>query len=191
LPFLKDMAAPVIVVMGVSGSGKTTIGRAIAARLDWRFRDGDEFHGPANVEKMRAGRALDDADRGPWLAAVARWIDACSREGVPAVVACSALKRCYRDLLREHRPQVWFLYLCVPRSELERRLQTRHHPFMSPSLLDSQLQALEEPDSREPRTIALDAADDVEAVVESAFGELRVHGVLQQASMGDEARGSP
>lgn len=185
------MAAPVIVVMGVFGSGKTTIGRAIAARLDWRFRDGDELHSPANIEKMRAGRALDDADRAPWLAAIARWIDECAREGVPAVVACSALKGRYRDLLREHRPQVWFVYLRVPRAVLERRVQTRHHPFMLASLLDSQLQALEEPDSREPRTIALDAADDVEAVVESAFSELRVHGVLQQASMGDEARGNP
>jgi gluconokinase len=74
---------------------------------------------------------------------------------------------------------VWFLYLCVPRSELERRLQTRHHPFMSPSLLDSQLQALEEPDSREPRTIALDAADDIETIVESALRELGAHGACR------------
>lgn len=169
-----EMSAPVVVVMGASGCGKTTIGRALATRLDWVYRDGDEFHGPANIEKMRAGKALDDADRAPWLAAIVRWMDARSREGVPAVVACSALKLRYRDSLREQRPQVWFLYLRVPRGELERRLQTRHHPFMSASLLTSQLQALEEPESAEPRTITLDAADDVEAVVGAALHELRV-----------------
>lgn len=175
----RDAPAPAVVVMGVSGSGKTTVGRALAARLDWRFRDADEFHGPANIEKMRAGEPLDDADRVPWLAAIARWMDESSREGAPAVVACSALKLRYRDFLREHRPQVWFLYLRVPRSELKRRLQTRHHAFMPASLLASQLQALEEPDRREPRTIALDAAADVEAVVDSALGELRFHGVCR------------
>lgn len=167
------MPAPSLVVMGVSGCGKTTIGRAVAERLGWCFRDGDEFHSPANVEKMRAGEPLDDADRTPWLAAIAEWMDARSRDDVPAVVACSALKRRYRDFLRDQRPQAWFLYLRVPRSELERRLQTRHHPFMSPSLLDSQLQALEEPDGSEPRTITFDAEDDIEAVVESALGKLR------------------
>lgn len=171
------MPAPVVVVMGVSGSGKTTIGRALAARLDWRFRDGDEFHGPANVEKMRAGQALDDADRAPWLAAIANWMDVCAREAIPAIVACSALKLRYRDFLRDQRPQVWFLHLQVPRTELERRLQTRHHPYMSASLLDSQLQALEEPDSREPRTITLDAADGVDAVVESALSALSARGL--------------
>ena len=163
--------------MGVSGCGKTTIGRALAARLGWRFRDGDEFHGPANIGKMRAGEPLDDADRAPWLAAIAHWMDGRSRAGEPAVVACSALKLRYRDFLRDQRPQVWFLYLRVPLGELQRRMQTRHHPFMSASLLGSQLQALEEPDSREPRTIALDAADDAKAVVESAVAELIAHGL--------------
>jgi gluconokinase len=172
-----DMPIPIVIVMGVSGSGKTTIGSALAARMDWRYRDGDEFHGPANIKKMRAGEPLDDADRAPWLAAIARWMDERSREGAPAVVACSALKLRYRDFLREHRPQVWFLYLRVPRSELERRLQTRDHPYMPASLLASQLQAFEEPDNREPRTIVVDAAADVEAVVEFALRELSAHGV--------------
>jgi gluconokinase len=173
------MSAPVVVVMGVSGSGKTTIGRALAEHLGWCFRDGDEFHSPTNVEKMRAGESLDDADRAPWLAAIAHWIDARSREDAPAVLACSALKLRYREFLREQRPQVWFLYLRVTRKELERRLQTRHHPYMPASLLDSQLQALEEPDSHEPRTIALDTAADVETVVESALRELRAHGLCR------------
>jgi carbohydrate kinase (thermoresistant glucokinase family) len=172
-----DVPPPAVVVMGVSGSGKTTIGRALGMRLDWCFRDGDEFHGPANIEKMRAGEPLDDADRAPWLAAIARWIDECAREGVPAVVACSALKRRYRDFLREHRPQVWFLYLRVPRGKLERRLQTRDHPFMPASLLASQLRTLEEPDSLEPRTIVLDAAGEVEAVVEAVVAELSADGL--------------
>jgi gluconokinase len=172
-----DRSVPAIVVMGVSGSGKTTIGRALAQHLDWRFRDGDEFHGPANIDKMRAGEPLDDADRAPWLAAIARWMDACSRERVPAVVACSALKRRYRDFLREQRPQTRFLYLRVPRSELERRLQTRHHPFMSGSLLDSQLMALEEPDSSDSQAINLDAACEVDTVVELALHELRIRDI--------------
>ena len=176
------MPVPFVLVMGVSGCGKTTIGRALAARLDWRFRDGDEFHGPANIEKMRAGEPLDDTDRAPWLASIARWMDARSRESVAAVVACSALKRRYRDFLREHRPRVWFLYLRVPRSELEGRLQTRHHSYMPVSLLGSQLQALEEPASQEPRTITLDAVNGVENVLESALRELRFHGLLERAS---------
>ncbi|MGH8145229.1 MAG: gluconokinase [Rhodanobacteraceae bacterium] len=186
---LFDMSAPVVVVMGVSGCGKTTIGRALAVRLGWRFRDGDEFHSPANIKKMRIGKPLDDADRAPWLAAIARWMDARSREGVPAVVACSALKRRYRDFLRDQRPNVWFLYLRVPRSELKRRLQTRDHPYMPASLLESQLRGLEEPDSREPRTIAVDAAGDVKAVMESALRELRAHG-LPRTSMPNGGCGS-
>ncbi|HJP98915.1 MAG TPA: gluconokinase [Rhodanobacteraceae bacterium] len=165
--------------MGVSGSGKTAIGHALAARLGWHYRDGDEFHSPANVAKMRAGKPLDDADRAPWLAAIARWMDECSRDPVPAVVACSALKLRYRDFLREHRPQVWFLYLRVPRSELKRRLQTRDHPYMPASLLASQLQAFEEPSGREPQMIALDAAVDIEEVVDSVLRELRSHGVCR------------
>ena len=179
---MNPSACPIVVVMGVSGCGKSTIGRVLVARLDWGYRDGDEFHSPANIEKMRAGKALDDADRASWLAAIARWMDARSREGVPAVVACSALKRRYRDFLRGNRRQAWFLYLRVPRSELKRRLQTRHHPYMPASLLDSQLRALEEPDSQEPRTITLDAADDVKAVVESALRELRAHGLRPATS---------
>jgi len=171
------MSAPVVVVMGVSGSGKTTIGRALAEHLGWCFRDGDEFHSPTNVEKMRAGESLDDADRAPWLAAIAHWIDARSREDAPAVLACSALKLRYREFLREHRPQVWFIYLRVPRRELQRRLQARHHPFMPASLLTDQLQTLEEPDSREPRTIMLDAVADVGTTVETALGALRAQGV--------------
>jgi gluconokinase len=184
------MPVPFVLVMGVSGCGKTTIGRALAACLGWRFRDGDEFHSPANIEKMRAGEPLDDTDRAPWLASIARWMDARSRDGVPAVVACSALKRRYRDFLREHRPRVWFLYLRVPRSELEGRLQTRHHSYMPVSLLDSQLQALEEPDTHEPRTIMLGAANDVENVVESALRELRFHGLLERASMPGDGCGT-
>lgn len=173
-------ACPIIVVMGVSGAGKTTIGRNLAARLDWTYREGDDFHPRANIMKMRAGEPLDDADRTPWLAAIADWMDARSRMRAPAVIGCSALKRAYRDFLRNDRPQVWFLYLRVPRAQLERRVETRHHEYMPPSLLDSQLEALEEPADDEPRAITLDAGDSVAATVEAALRALRDRSILVQ-----------
>lgn len=168
---------PILVVMGASGCGKTTIGRAFAARLGWVYREGDEFHPPANLEKMQNGLALDDADRAPWLAAIARWMDAQMRKREPAVIGCSALKRAYRDFLRGERPPAWFLYLRVPRAELERRVQTRDHPYMPASLLDSQLAALEEPQPDEPRTITIEAGGTVEATVALALHAIESHHV--------------
>jgi carbohydrate kinase (thermoresistant glucokinase family) len=171
-------ACPIIAVMGVAGAGKTTIGSTLAARLGWVYREGDDFHPQANVRKMSAGKPLDDEDRSPWLAAIADWMDAQSQKREPAVIGCSALKREYRDFLRTDRPQLWFLYLRVPRAQLERRVQTRHHRYMPPSLLDSQLDTIEEPAGDEPQVLTLDAGNTVAATVGTALHALRDHHIL-------------
>jgi gluconokinase len=181
-------ACPIIVVMGVAGAGKTTIGSALAARLGWTYREGDDFHPPSNVQKMRAGHPLNDADREPWLQAIARWMEEQSRMHAPAVIGCSALKRKYRDFLRRDRPQVWFLYLRVPHAELERRVETRHHRYMPASLLDSQLETLEEPRPDEPRAITLEACDRAEETVEAALHALRERSILSRNTGSGTAR---
>jgi len=135
----------IVLLTGVSGSGKSTIGSLLAERLHCPFEDGDALHPPANIAKMRAGIPLTDTDRWPWLQAVAGWIDTSLGSGQPAVVACSALKRSYRDLLREGRPQVRFVLLSASREVLAARLAARHGHFFRASLLDSQLAALEPP----------------------------------------------
>jgi gluconokinase len=134
----------VIVVMGVSGSGKSTFGQALADASGWDFLEGDDMHPPSNIEKMRAGIALDDDDRRLWLDHIATWISSEESQGRRGVAACSALKRAYRDRLRQTGAAVRFVYLRLERSELEHRMRQRSH-FMPASLLDSQLQALEEP----------------------------------------------
>lgn len=144
-----------IIVMGVSGAGKSTVGRLLATRLGLPFADGDDFHPPSNVELMTAGQALSDADRAPWLHAIGRWIAAQGRDG-GCVVACSALKRSYRDLLRLHCETVWFLHLAGSRQALAARTSERTNHFMPPSLLDSQLADLEPLDPDEHGT-TLDA----------------------------------
>jgi len=132
-----------VVVMGVSGCGKSSLGMALAEAEGWPFLEGDTLHPPANIARMRAGQPLSDADRAPWLAAIADWMAPRLGKGHSVVAACSALRRRYRDRLRQAGP-VRFVYLQVPRGELERRLRDRVH-FMPPSLLDSQLATLEEP----------------------------------------------
>jgi gluconokinase len=177
------IAEPILVVMGVAGCGKSTVGAALATRLGWRYAEGDDFHPQANVDKMRAGKPLDDADRRPWLAAIARWMDAQADAHVPAVIACSALKRRYRDFLREGRPQVWFLYLRVPREILQRRLETRRHEYMPASLLDSQLATLEEPARDEPRTVRVDADGGLDATLDALMHHLQsVHLVARRTA---------
>jgi len=131
----------VVVVMGVSGSGKSTVGRELAARLGVPYAEGDDFHPPANVAKMASGQPLTDTDRWPWLRALAGWITEHSASG--GVVTCSALKRAYRDLLRGAAVRVWFLHLAGDRSVLAPRLAARAGHFMPASLLDSQLADLE------------------------------------------------
>lgn len=144
-----------LVVMGVSGSGKTTIGRMLAARLSWPFAEGDDFHPPANIDKMASGHPLTDEDRWPWLAAIGRWIDERIEAGDSGVVTCSALKRSYRDVLR--RPEVTFVNLTGDRTAIAERVAARHGHFMPAALLDSQLATLEPPDADE-RVIPVDLA---------------------------------
>jgi carbohydrate kinase (thermoresistant glucokinase family) len=139
----------VVVVMGVSGSGKSTIAAMLAHRLHWIYEDGDWFHPRSNIEKMHAGEPLTHEDRWPWLHGIAAWIDATRRAGNHGVVACSALKRAYRDILIGDRHDVRLVYLKGERDLIARRLSARDAHFMPPSLLDSQSAALEEPQADE------------------------------------------
>ncbi|HEX7034330.1 MAG TPA: gluconokinase [Pseudomonadales bacterium] len=150
----------VVVLLGASGAGKSTIGRMLADRLGWPFLEGDDFHSPSNREKMRRGIPLDDADRGPWLDAIRAKIDEVLEAGGSAVVACSALERAYRERLRQDG--VTFVYLKADRDVLEQRLAQRRGHFFDPRLLESQLAALEEP----TRALTVNAADPPDAVVD-------------------------
>jgi gluconokinase len=139
-----------IVVMGVSGSGKSTVAATLVDRLGWEFAEGDDFHPPANVEKMRAGHPLDDEDRWPWLRSLAAWIGEHERAGRSVVVTCSALKRSYRDLLREGHPSVWFAHVTADPELIRERVEHRTGHYMPSSLLDSQLAILEPLGDDEP-----------------------------------------
>ncbi|HVS54114.1 MAG TPA: gluconokinase [Opitutaceae bacterium] len=139
-------APPLIVlIMGVAGSGKTTIGRLLAAELGWTFRDADDFHPPANIAKMSRGVALDDADRAPWLAAIRAFIDATLARGASAVVTCSALKENYRRALVSDPAKVKLVHLTGDFALIRRRLEARPAHFMKAGLLPSQFAALEPP----------------------------------------------
>jgi len=140
----------VLVVMGVSGCGKSTVAALLAGELGWPFEEGDALHPRANVEKMASGHPLTDADRWPWLHLVADWIDARLDEGGGGVVTCSALKRSYRDVLDRRGSGVEFVYLAGDRGTIAARLAVRQGHFMPPNLLDSQFADLEEPTSDEP-----------------------------------------
>lgn len=139
----------ILVVMGVSGSGKTTIGTQLALALRWDFEDADWFHPTRNIDKMHAGIALTDEDRAPWLIAIADFIDEARVAGQHAVVTCSALKRRYRAVIVDNRPDVRLIYLKGDMELIGRRIATRHEHFMPASLLQSQFDALEEPGADE------------------------------------------
>lgn len=156
--------ACVVIVMGVTGSGKTTVGRALANRLGWAFDDADRLHPPRNVAKMRAGIPLDDEDRAPWLDAVAARIDSWRAAGESGIVACSALKRRYRTVIVGNRPEVRLVFLCGSRELLAARLAGRTGHFMPPALLDSQIATLEPP-APEEDAIAVSVAAPVEDIV--------------------------
>lgn len=163
---------PTIIVMGVSGSGKSHVGAALARACGVDFVEGDDLHPAANIAKMSAGIPLEDADRQPWLEAIATAI--AMHQGKGVVVACSALRRAYRDVLRQADPALRLLYLRVPHDELARRLRERRH-FMPLSLLDSQLAILEEPAADE-HAVVLEAADNLDATIASARMALSMPG---------------
>jgi gluconokinase len=161
-----------VVLLGVSGSGKTAVGSALAHRLGWSFVDGDDFHSAANRAKMAAGTALTDADRQDWLNAIGEIMARACAEGRNQVVACSALKRSYRDILRGYDPDAMFVYLKVPRAVLETRLEGRQGHFFPPSLLADQLNTLEEPDANEAVTV--DAGRDLGSLVDTLAARLKI-----------------
>ncbi len=161
-----------LVVMGVSGSGKSTIGETLAARLGWRFADGDRFHPASNVAKMSAGQPLTDDDRRPWLQAIADEIDRVCKAGQHVVVACSALKRAYREILLHGRNDVGIVYLDGTEALIANRLTQRKGHFMPPGLLASQFQTLEPPGvSEHPITVPIDGT--VDAIVNAIIRQMK------------------
>lgn len=162
-----------IVVMGVSGSGKTTVGRGIAHAMGWDYAEGDDFHPEANVAKMSSGIALTDEDRWPWLQAIADWLDGHERAGRCAVVACSALRRVYRDLLRRGRPEVRFCHVEASAELIRERVEHREGHYMPPSLLPSQLAMLEPLQPDEPG-VTVPATGAPEDIVVRALCALRL-----------------
>ncbi len=162
-----------LIVMGVSGSGKSTIADGLAERLRWTFEDGDRFHPASNVAKMSAGHPLTDEDRWPWLRAIADEIDRVCKAGEHAVIACSALKRVYRDVLVHGRNDVRLVFLNGTQELIASRLARRKGHFMPPGLLASQFSALEPPDGSEnPITVSIDAS--IEAVIDDIVCQLNL-----------------
>ena len=169
-PTLSGIAA--IIIMGVSGAGKSTIGQALAERLGFTYEDADAYHSQANIDKMHAGVPLTDEDRWPWLRAIAAAIDAKVNGGIPVVMACSALRRVYRDVLVHGRRDVRIVYLKGAEELIERHLKNREGHFMNPSLLDSQFEALEEPTADEP-AVTVDIDQPVASIVRDIMIKLR------------------
>ena len=160
-----------VVVMGVSGSGKTTVAVELARRLGWEFAEGDDHHPAANVEKMRSGVPLDDADREPWLRTLAGWIAERERAGASCVLTCSALRRSYRDLLRTGNTSVFFAHVDVPERVLVERVTARTGHYMPPSLLTSQLATLEPLQQDEPG-VTVPGTGDPASVVDAIVAAL-------------------
>lgn len=161
---------PILILSGVAGSGKTTVGRALARRLGCAFYDGDDLHPPQNVAKMAGGEPLDDADRAPWLARLRELIATLQAQNQSAVIACSALKKAYRDRLARDATNVTFVYLQGSFDLIYARLRARRDHYMSAAMLQSQFEALEPPTSGEAIVVHID--DSVEAIVESIISTL-------------------
>lgn len=159
-----------VVFMGVSGSGKSTVARAVQERLGWDFAEGDEFHPPENVAKMSAGHPLTDMDRFPWLGTLAGWIREHEAQGRPTLMSCSALRRTYREVLRSGADDVRFVHLAGDKGLLLERMDARDH-FMPPSLLESQLDTLE-PLHDDERGLTVDVADPPDEIAETVVASL-------------------
>jgi gluconokinase len=174
----QDKPPCALIVMGVSGSGKSTIADELAKRLNWAFEDGDRFHPAGNVAKMSAGQPLTDEDRWPWLQAISGEIDRVCKAGRHVAIACSALKRAYRDILVHGRNDVRIVYLKGTRELIASRLALRKGHFMPPGLLDSQFKTLEPPDRDEnPVTVSIDApVDTIVGDIVRQLGLARVGG---------------
>jgi gluconokinase len=155
-------------LMGVAGSGKTTIGRLLAVELGWQFKDADDFHPPANIRKMSAGIPLDDADRAPWLQAIRTHVLTCLHNAECAIVTCSGLKKVYRDMIVPDPSRVKLVYLKGSRDLLLSRLSARESHFMKPQMLESQLATLEEP--QDALTVDVSSAPaEIAAAIRKAF----------------------
>ena len=179
---MTTLATPVVlVIMGVSGSGKSTIGGLLAERLGWAFEEGDSLHPAANVEKMAAGIPLTDEDRWPWLAKIADWIDNRLDQGENGIITCSALKHSYRNVLNRRGAGVEFVYLAVELAELAERVTHREGHFMPASLLESQLDTLEVPSPPEP-AIQVDADPDARLVVDRILRDLGLTALVVPAA---------
>ena len=166
-----DQSLCALIVMGVSGAGKTTIGETLAARLGWPYEDADTFHPASNVAKMSAGHPLTDEDRRPWLKAIAAEINRACAASEHIVIGCSALKRSYRDILMQGRTDVRLVYLDGTQTLIADRLSHRKGHFMPPGLLISQFAALEPPTPDErPVTVSIDA--EVEVIVDRIISQL-------------------
>jgi gluconokinase len=167
----------IILLMGVSGAGKSTVGSRLAVRLGWAFHDADDLHTPANIERMRAGQALDDDARIPWLLSVREKMRDVSSRGDDAVVACSALKERYRALLLDGVSGVRLVHLTAPAEVLRNRVAHREGHFMPPSLVDSQVATLESPAG----ALTVDATGSVDQVVARIARELGIAAALRDA----------
>jgi gluconokinase len=168
----RSMVLPkVLIVMGVSGSGKTTVGRLLAERLGWHYQEGDALHPPENVAKMSSGTPLGDADRIPWLQRIASRIDAWRSGGEAGVVTCSALKQAYRDIIIGERPDVGLVHLKGSRELIGRRMAARKGHFMPTALLDNQFATLQEP-SAEERAIVVDVGGAPAEIVDEILRRL-------------------
>ena len=161
----------IVIVAGVSGSGKSTVGAMLAGRLGWEFADGDSFHPAENVAKMKAGIPLTDADRWPWLRIIEDWMDERIAAGKSAVIACSALRRAYRDALLDGRPEARLVFLAISREVAAARLAMRHGHFFPAQLLDSQFRDLEPPDDTE-HVIVIDAVRPPPGVIADIIAKL-------------------